>query len=81
VSGHQGYTYCATCSIVLYVYGVYNPQKIANTTIGQFSLGFIKSRTFSQYIRSAGTVTLQSAPGYNNIIETLTDSTSSRLET
>jgi hypothetical protein len=44
-------------------------------------IGSIKRRTYSNFYNKAGQVTIATAPGYNNILETLSDSTASRLET
>ena len=81
ITGHGGYTQCQTCSISLYIYGALNPAYNSGTATGQFKIGASKDRHYSNYNDNAGTVTFKSAPGYNNVLETLTDSTSSRLET
>lgn len=81
VTGLGDYVACETCSISLLIYGVYNPQRTAGTATGSFKLGACLDDYCSVYNDDVGTVTIVAAPGYNNVLETLTDSTSSRLET
>ena len=66
---------CTSCSIVLYISGIYNPPK---GWVGEFTIGILESNSFTELNEYAGKVEIQSSPQYLEILYTVPSSLYSR---
>jgi histone deacetylase 6 len=81
VTGHSAFTACSTCSISLYVYGVINPIKRSSVTAtSNVQIGFLQNNRYTESNLAAGTYAVQTAPGYNNVLETTLDNRYARYD-
>lgn len=81
VKGHTAFTACSTCQITLYVYGVVNPMKRSSaSTTSNVQIGMLNDNRYTESNLKAGTFTLATAPGYNNVLETTLDNLYSRYD-
>jgi hypothetical protein len=68
VKKHDSFSPCTSCSIVLYVSGIFNPRQ---GKTGQFLLGILEGNTFIELNEFAGSVLVEDAPEYLEIIRSL----------
>ena len=75
VKKHDSFEPCSSCSVVLYVSGVYNPRQ---GRTGQFLVGVLDGSTFVELNEFAGTVLVMPSPEYLEILSTAPSSLFSR---
>jgi len=81
VKGHLAFTACTTCQINLYVYGVVNPMKRSSATAtSNVQISLLQNNRYIESNLTAGTFSVLSAPGYNNVLESTLDNYYSRYD-
>lgn len=69
VIDHEAYENCESCSIILYIWGIINPN-YEKTNSGQFKVGILNVDYFEQLNENSGEIGMIPAPGYLNLIST-----------
>ncbi|CAG9324854.1 unnamed protein product [Blepharisma stoltei] len=72
VSKHDAFKACSSCQIVLYTYGIKNPNYSGSAT-DSIKIGILSGSSYKEYNEYAGTITTVAAPKYNNLMNTTTD--------
>lgn len=70
---HDAYIYCSSCNIVLFIYGVINPNHELSSNTGQFKIGVYSSSAFSMLNENSGELDMLTAAGFLNLFETVGD--------
>ena len=80
VTDNDYFNACTVCEIVLFVFGIINPNYETTSNSGEFQVGVYQNSKYAQFNGNSGEINMQVAPGYLNLYLTTVDNYYSRTD-